>query len=97
MAFPAATGLALDVGISMCYFLGAAIFVACCLFFQARNLEGGSNQKNVLLGGAVGFTIVVATILYVTLVRGVEATIPSIIGTGLVAVLMWSSWAKIKS
>ena len=97
MAFPAAEGLALDAGISMRYFMAAAIFVVCCLFFQAKNLEGESNQKNVLLGGAVGFTIVVATILYVTLVRGVEATIPSIIGTGLVAVLMWVSWAKIKS
>jgi len=36
-------------------------------------------------------------ILYVTLVRGVEGIIPSIIGTGLVAVLMWFPWAKSKS
>jgi hypothetical protein len=97
MAFPAAEGLALDVGISMRYFMAAAIFVVCCLFFQARNLVRESDQMHILLGGAVGFTIVVATILYVTLVRGVEATIPSIIGTGLVTVLMWFSWAKIKS
>ena len=97
MAFPAAKSLALDVGISMHYILVAAIFVMCCLFFQARNLEGESNQKNVLLGAAVGCTIVVATILYVTLVRGVEGSIPPIVATGLVAVLSWFSWAKSKS
>ena len=96
MAFPAAKSLALDVGISMHYILVAAIFVMCCLFFQARNLEGESNQKNVLLGAAVGCTIVVATILYVTFVHGVEGNILPIICTALVAVLMWSSWAKTK-
>ena len=93
-AFPAAEGFALDVGITMPYLLATTIFGVSVLLFQVRNLERESDQKNVLLASSIGFTVVCAAILYVTLVRGVEATIPSIIGTGLVAVLMWFSWAK---
>ena len=96
-AFPAAKGLALDVGITLRYVLAATIFGVCCLLFQARKLVGESEQKNILLGAAVGFTVVCATILYVTLVRGVEGSIPPIVATGLMAVLSWFSWAKIKS
>jgi hypothetical protein len=87
IAFSSAKGLVLDVGITMRYFLGAAIFVTGCLLFQTRSLEGEHNHKKVLLGGAVGFTIVAAKILHVPMVRGIERSIPSIIDTGLVAVL----------
>ena len=71
-AFPAAKGFAIDVGITMRYVLAATIFGVCCLLFQARNLERESDQKNVLLGAAIGFTVVCATILCITLGRGVE-------------------------
>ena len=53
-----------------------------------------ASERPVVLASSIGFTVVCATILYVTLVRGVEGSLPPIIGTGLVAVLMWFSWAK---
>ena len=96
-AFPAAEGFALDVGITMRYLLAATNFGVSVLLFQVRNLERESDQKNVLLASSIGFTVVCATILYVTLVRGGEGSIPPIVATGLVAVLSWFSWAKIKS
>ena len=81
----------------MRYLLAATNFGVSVLLFQVRNLERESDQKNVLLASSIGFTVVCATILYVTLVRGVEGSIPPIVATGLVAVLSWFSWAKIKS
>ena len=96
-AFPAAKGFAIDVGITMRYVLAATIFGVCCLLFQARNLERESDQKNVLLGAAIGFTVVCATIVYVTFFRELGGSIPPIVATGLMAVLNWFSWAKIES
>ena len=56
-----------------------------------------ASERPVVLASSIGFTVVCATILYVTLVRGVEGNIPPIVATGLVAVLSWFSWAKRKS
>ena len=95
-AFPAAKGFAIDVGMTMRYLLAATMFGVCCLLFQARNIERESDQENVLLGAAIGFTVVCATILYVTLFRGLDGSIPPIVTTGLIAVLSWVSWAKTK-
>ena len=95
-AFPAAEGFALDVGITVRYLLAATIFGVSVLLFQVRNLERQSDQKKFLLASSIGFTVVCATIFYLTLVRGVEAIIPPIIATSLVAVLSSFSWAKIK-
>ena len=96
-AFPAAKGFAIDVGITMRYVLAATIFGVCCLLFQARNLEREGDQKNVLLGAAIGFTVVCTTIVYVTLFHELGGSIPPIVATGLMAVLSWFSWAKTKS
>ena len=96
-AFPAAKGFAIDVGITMRYVLAATIFGVCCLLFQARKLEREADQKNVLLGAAIGFTVVCATIVYATFFRELGGSIPPIVATGLMAVLNWFSWARIES
>ena len=95
-AFPAAKGFAIDVGITMRYVLAATIFGVCCLLFQARNIESEGDQKSILLGAAIGFTIVCVTIVYATTFRELSGSIPPIIATGLMAILNWLSWAKIK-
>ena len=95
-AFPAAKGFAIDVGITMRYVLAATIFGVSYLLFQARSLEREGDQKKTLLGAAIGFTIVWATIVYATIFRELSGSIPPIIATGLMAVLNWLSWAKIK-
>lgn len=97
LAFPNAKGLALDVGITTRYVLAATIFCVSCLLFQARNLMRESDQKNCLLGAAIGFSVVCSTFLYLTLFHGVDGSIGPFIATGLMALLCWLSWAKINS
>ena len=96
-ASPNAKGLAVDVGITTRYVLAAVIFCVCCLLFQAKNLVREGDQKNCLLGAATGFSVICVTILYLTLFRGMGGSITPIIATGLMALLSWLSWAKIKS
>ena len=97
LAFPTSKGLALDVGITMSYFLAAGMFCVCCLLFQAKYLVRESDQKSYHLGAAIGFSAVCGTILYLTLFRGVGGSIPPIIATGLMALLNCLSWVKINS
>ena len=82
----------------MRYVIAAMIFHVSLLLFAASKVVGASNQKPVMLSSAIGFTIVCATILYVGLFRGDGVpTIPPIIGTGILAMLCWLSWSKMKT
>ena len=96
-SFPTAKGEALEVGVTMRYVLAGMIFHVCLLLFAASRIDGANNQKPIMLSTAIGFTVVCATILYVGLFRGDGIpTIPPIVATGLMAILSWLSWSKIK-
>ncbi|HIL42409.1 MAG TPA: hypothetical protein EYG35_03370 [Gammaproteobacteria bacterium] len=95
-AFPTAEGNAVDVGVTMRYVLGGVIFSVSCILFQSRNIEGANNQRSVLFGAAVGFAAVCSMIIFVTFFRGVAASGPPIIATGLCSVLCFLARNKVR-
>ena len=95
-AFLKAKGNEVEIGITMHYLLAGGIFHVCLLLFAASKLDGANNQKPVMLYSAVGFTVSCATMIYATIFRDLGDVIPPITGTGLMAILSWFSWSKIK-
>ena len=93
-SYPNAEGLALEIGITHRYVMAGMLFIVVCLLFQSRNVEGVDNQKAILLGVAIGFTVMCAVIISMTVFRGIPLNIPPMIATGLIAIL--SFWSRSK-
>jgi len=52
------------------------------------------NQKEILLGAAIGFSVMCAVIISMPVFRGIPLSIPPMIATGTIAVL--SFWSRSK-
>jgi len=94
-SYPNAEGLALEIGITQRYVMAGMLFIAVCLLFQSRNVEGADNQKAILLGVAIGFAVMCAVIILMGGPgRGLPLLVPPVIATGTIAIL--SFWSRSK-
>ena len=90
-SYPSAEGLALEIGITHRYIMSGMLFIVACFAFQSRNVEKVDNQKEILLGAAIGFSVMCAVIISMPVFRGIPLSIPPMIATGTIAVLSFLS------
>ena len=94
-SYPGAEGLALDIGITHRYIMSGMLFIVVSLLFQSRKVEKVDNQKEILLGVAIGFAVMCAVIILLEGPgRGLPLLVPPVIATGALAVL--SFWSRSK-
>ena len=94
-SYPNAEGLALEIGITQRYVMAGMLFIVLCLLFQSRNVEKVDNQKEILLGVAIGFAVMCAIIILMEGPgRGLPLLVPPVIATGTIAAL--SFWSRSK-
>ena len=92
--YPSAEGLALEIGITHRYIMSGMLFMVVCFSFLSRNVEKVDNQKEILLGAAIGFSVMCAVIISMPVFRGIPLSIPPMIATGTIAAL--SFWSRSK-
>ena len=94
-SYPNAEGLALEIGITHRYVMAGMLFIVLCLLFQSRKVEKVDNQKEILLGVAIGFAVMCAVIILMEGPgRGLPLLVPPVIATGTIAIL--SFWSRSK-
>ena len=93
-SYPSAEGLALEIGITHRYIMYGMLFMVVCFAFLSRNDEKVDNQKEILLGAAIGLSVMCAVIISMPVFRGIPLSIPPMIATGTIAVL--SFWSRMK-
>ena len=93
-SYPNAEGLGLEIGITHRYIMAGMLFIVVCLLFQSRNVEKVDNQKDILLGVAIGFAVMCVVIISMAVLRGLPLSVPPMIATGAVAIL--SLWSRFK-
>ena len=93
-SYPNAEGLALEIGITQRYVMAGMLFMVVCLAFQSRNVEKVDDQKEILLGASIGFSVMCAVIISMPVFRGIPLSIPPMIATGTIAAL--SFWSRSK-
>jgi len=93
-SYASAEGLALEIGITHRYIMAGMLFMVVCFAFQSRSVEEVGNQKAILLGAAIGFTVMCAVIISMAVFRGIPLSIPPMIATGAIAAL--SFWSRSK-
>ena len=93
-SYPSAEGLGLEIGITQRYVMSGMLFMVVCFAFQSRSVEGVDNQKAILLGAAIGFSVMCAVIIFMEgPLRGLPLPVPPVIATGIIAALsFWSRW-----
>ena len=93
-SYPNAEGLGLEIGITHRYIMAGMLFIVVCLLFQSRNVEKVDNQKDMLLGVAIGFAVMCVVIISMAALRGLPLSVPPMIATGAIAIL--SLWSRFK-
>ena len=94
-SYPNAEGLAMEIGITQRYVMAGMLFMTACIAFQSRNVEKVDDQKEILLGAAIGFSVMCAVIIILEGPgRGLPLLVPPVIATGALAVL--SLWSRSK-
>ena len=93
-SYPNAEGLALEIGITHRYIMSGMLFMVACFAFLSRNVEKVDNQKEILLGAAIGFSVMCAVIISMPVFRGIPLSVPPMIATGTIAAL--SFWTRSK-
>ena len=93
-SYPSAEGLALEIGITHRYIMSGMLFMVACFAFLSRNVEKVDNQKDILLGAAIGFSVMCAVIISMPVFRGTPLSVPPMIATGTIAAL--SFWSRSK-
>ena len=93
-SYPSAEGLALEIGITHRYIMAGMLFMVVCIAFLSRNVEKVDNQKEILLGAAIGLSVMCAVIISMPVFRGIPLSIPPMIATGTIAVLRF--WSRMK-
>jgi hypothetical protein len=94
-SYPSAEGLALEIGITHRYIMSGMLFMVVCFTFLSRNVEKVDNQKEILLGAAIGFSVMCAVIISMPVFRGIPLSIPPMIATGTIAALSFWSCSKL--
>ena len=95
-SYPNAEGLGLEIGITHRYIMAGMLFIVVCLLFQSRNVEKVDNQKDILLGVAIGFAVMCVVIISMAVLRGLPLSVPPMIATGIGAALSFWTRSKLK-
>ena len=95
-AFPEAQGYALEVGVTLRYAMASVLFMVAIVIFSTRNIEAINDQRSILLGCAIAFTIMCTMIIVLTVFRGIPLQVPPIIATAFVAVLCFWAHSKLE-
>jgi hypothetical protein len=75
--------------------MAGILFMVVCFAFQSRKVEKVDNQKVILLGAAIAFTVMCAVIIFIEgPLRGLPLPVPPMIATGIIAAL--SFWSRSK-
>ena len=74
--------------------MSGMLFMVVCFAFQSRNVEKVGNQKAILLGAAIGFSVMCAVIISMAVFRDIPLSIPPMIATGIISAL--SFWSRSK-
>ena len=93
-SYPNAEGLGLEIGITHRYIMAGMLFIVVSLLFQSRKVEKVDNQKEILLGVAIGFSVMCAVIISMAVFRDIPLSVPPMIATGVIAIL--SFWSRSK-
>ena len=93
-SYPNAEGLGLEIGITHRYIMAGMLFIVVSLLFQSRKVEKVDNQKEILLGVAIGFSVMCAVIISMPVFRDIPLSVPPKIATGAIAIL--SFWSRSK-
>ena len=93
-SYPNAEGLGLEIGITHRYIMAGMLFMVVCFAFQCRVVETVDDQKEILLGAAIGFSAMCAVIISMAVFRGLPLSVPPMIATGTIAAL--SFWSRSK-
>ena len=93
-SYPNAEGLGLEIGITHRYIMAGMLFIVVSLLFQSRKVEKVDNQKEILLGVAIGFSVMCAVIISMPVFRDIPLSVPPMIATGTIAIL--SFWSRSK-
>ena len=93
-SYPGAEGLALEIGITHRYIMSGMLFMVACFAFLSRNVEKVDNQKEILLGAVICFSVMCAIIISMPVFRGIPLSVPPMIATGTIAAL--SFWSRSK-
>ena len=94
-SYPNAEGLALEIGITQRYVMAGMLFMVVCLAFQSRSVEKVDDQKEILLGVSIGFSVMCGLIILLEGPgRGLPLLVPPVIATGTIAAL--SFWSRLK-
>ena len=93
-SYPNAEGLALEIGITHRYVMAGMLFIVVCLLFQSRKIKKVDDQKEILLGVAIGFAVMCVVIISMAVLRGLPLSVPPMIATGAIAIL--SFWSRSK-
>ena len=94
-SYPNAEGLGLEIGITHRYIMAGMLFMVVCFAFQCRVVENVDNQKAILLGAAIGFSVMCAVIISMPVFRGIPLSIPPMIATGTIGALSFWSHSKL--
>ena len=84
----------MEIGITHRYIMSGMLFIVVCLLFQSRKVEKVDNQKEILLGVAIGFSVMCAVIISMPVFRDIPLSVPPMIATGAIAIL--SFWSRSK-
>ena len=95
-SYPSAEGLGLEIGITHRYVMSGMLFMVVCFAFQSSRVEGVDNQKAILLGAAIGFSVMCAVIISMAVFRGLPLSVPPMIATGIGAALSFWTRSKLK-
>ena len=84
----------MEIGITHRYVMAGMLSMVVCIAFQSSRVEGVDNQKAIVLGIAVGFSVMCAVIIFMEgPFRGLPLAMPLMIATGVIAALgFWSRW-----
>jgi len=85
----------LEIGTTQRYVMAGMLFIVMCLLFQYKNVEKVDNQKEILLGVAIGFAVMCAVIILLEGPGlGLPLLVPPVIATGTLAI--FSFWSRSK-
>ena len=93
-SYPGAEGLALDIGITHRYIMSGMLFIVVSLLFQSRKVEKVDNQREILLGVAIAYSVMCAAIIFMPVLRDIPLGVPPMIATGAIAIR--SFWPRSK-
>jgi hypothetical protein len=93
-AFPEADAYAMGVGVSMRQSMAGMLLMTALVLFFARNVETVKDQSSVLLGTALGFTVMCATIIALPVIHDIPLESPPAVATGLMAAMCY--WTRSK-